>query len=234
MNYFISYYTQSGKTQDRFKNTGPIVDHTFRRDFVGSFLMVSNNNGATFSTPYLTVNQSVSNHCAVRFWYYMYGDNKLMAKVKLNLYHRKINTGKEYLWSSSGNSTFPQQWIREIANGYTDKPFKFVFEAQFGSNGTAQSVAIDDISYSEGCVLSKQKQVKTTTKKEIISTTINPVTTTEQFNESTLGTEASSQETESTDSTNLTNKPTKSLSTKNPIKDNKNIKKPSHSKIYIN
>ena len=70
----------------------------------------------------------------------------------------------------SGNQG--QQWVRAFYNIIGQRPFQFVIEGQVG-NGPQSDIAIDDISFSEGCLNSNQSSLRTTTPS-IVSSNTNP------------------------------------------------------------
>jgi hypothetical protein len=66
--------------------------------------------------------------------------------------------------TKSGN--LGQQWYRAIVPTPEQRPFQFVIEGQVGK-GNQADIAIDDVSFSEGCIKSNQLPFITTTGKPI-------------------------------------------------------------------
>jgi len=178
-----------------------------------------------FYSPPLKMTSKQSS-CAIRFWYYMYGDVNQMANSRLNLYTQDfdLNQEKKLVWSGSMNKDFPQQWIRFVSQSYVGN-FRFIFEGVLGT-GVASSIAIDDISYSEGCslgssILPTRPTHSTTT---ITTTRTHSSTKNTQSTQLTFGTDTTA-DTDLTVSTTIKVDPTKSLLDKNGQRD-----KPSHGK----
>jgi hypothetical protein len=84
----------------------------------------------------------------------MFGDNLQMDS--LNVYLRYVDpsiTTKTLLFIKSRNSG--QQWLRAIVPITEQRPFQFVIEGQV-EKGNEADIAIDDVSFSEGCIKSNQ------------------------------------------------------------------------------
>jgi hypothetical protein len=172
-------YVKSGANTNQNRGTGPITDHTFRRMNVGSFLSLSGlpqdyGKKSRLITP--MVKSNVGQTCALRFFYYMFGDNLQMGSLTVYLrYADPSITTKTVLFTKSGNSG--QQWLRAIVPTPEQRPFQFVIEGQVGK-GNEADIAIDDVSFSEGCIKSNQLAITITTGKPITSPkTDSPVVT---------------------------------------------------------
>jgi hypothetical protein len=185
------------------RNTGPVTDHTFRRLNSGSFLAVRGN-AATFGKTMRVLTHMVTTvsgkTCALRFFYYMYGN----SMGTLSAYARYANRNtSSVLFTKSGN--FGQLWNRAIVviNDSVKRSFQFVIEAQM-TNSSLADIAIDDLSFSEGCVISNETPLTTTTTaKTTTSTAKTSITTTSGTNTNTANT--NSQSTKPTIRTNLVN-----------------------------
>jgi hypothetical protein len=107
------------------------------------------------------VQSSARNFCALRFFYYMFGNNSQMGSI--NVYSKFANEPlgpTNVLFSKSGD--LGQQWLRAVLPVKDLRPFQFVIEGQVGI-GNQADLAIDDVSFSEGCV-----------KVDAINSTIQP------------------------------------------------------------
>jgi len=83
--------------------------------------------------------------CALRFHFYMYG----AQSGKLNVYAQYSSSLSNALYTAIGDHG--QQWIRALVPvPQQNIPFKFVIEYVIG-NGLLSDIAIDDISFSDGC-----------------------------------------------------------------------------------
>jgi hypothetical protein len=156
------FYVQSGANLNRM--TGPVTDHTFRRMNLGYFLALNGSaqdygKKSRIITPW--VQSSARNFCALRFFYYMFGNNSQMGSI--NVYSKFANEPlgpTNVLFSKSGD--LGQQWLRAVLPVKDLRPFQFVIEGQVGI-GNQADLAIDDVSFSEGCV-----------KVDAINSTIQP------------------------------------------------------------
>ena len=88
-----------------------------------------------------------------------------------------------------------QQWLRAVLTNRDQRPFQFVIEAQLGS-GPLSDIAIDDISFSDGC---RNYNVATPTT----SPTRLPVTTTKGSHVTGPGGKTNTPTVKPTDSNNL-------------------------------
>lgn len=85
--------------------------------------------------------------CALRFFYYMFGSQI----GSLSVYVRYVDTTitpKTTALVIKGDQG--QQWLRAVLTNSDQRPFQFVIEGQLGS-GPLSDIAIDDISFSDGC-----------------------------------------------------------------------------------
>jgi hypothetical protein len=145
------FYVQSGA--NFYRMTGPVTDHTFRRMNVGTFLALNGSaqdygKKSRIITP--RVQSSNGKFCALRFFYYMFGNNSQMGSI--NVYSRFANEPlgpTNVLFSKSGD--LGQQWLKAVVPVKDLRPFQFVIEGQVG-RGNQADLAIDDVSFSEGCV----------------------------------------------------------------------------------
>jgi hypothetical protein len=95
----------------------------------------------------------------------MFGDNLQMGSLNVYLrYAEPSITTKTLLFTKSGNSG--QQWLRAIVPTSEQRPFQFIIEGQVGK-GNEADIAIDDVSFSEGCIKSNQLPLTITTGKPI-------------------------------------------------------------------
>jgi hypothetical protein len=144
------FYVQSGANLNRM--TGPVTDHTFRRMNRGTFLALNGSaqdygKKSRIITPW--VQSSGGRFCALRFFYYMFGNDSQMGSI--NVYSRFANEPlgpSNMLFSKSGYQG--QQWLEAVVPVKDPRPFQFVIEGQVG-RGNLADLAIDDVSFSEGC-----------------------------------------------------------------------------------
>jgi len=114
--------------------------------------------------------------CALRFYYYMFGNSSQMGSI--NVYTRYADPSIQstgILLTKSGN--LGQQWNRAVIPVNDQRDFQFLIEGQVGK-GNQADIAIDDISFSEGCIKSTKIPFTTTNGKLLNTTTGKPLTTT--------------------------------------------------------
>jgi hypothetical protein len=100
----------------------------------------------------------------------MFGDNLQMGSLTVYLRYADLSIKtKTVLLTKSGN--LGQQWLRAIVPTPEQRPFQFVIEGQVGK-GNQADIAIDDVSFSEGCIKSNQLPF---TGEPIISSTKKPI-----------------------------------------------------------
>ena len=97
--------------------------------------------------------------CALRFFYYMFGANMGSLTISVRYADPTIKS-KAQPKVITGNQG--QQWVRAMYPYNDQKPFQFIIEGQVG-NGPLSDIAIDDISFSEGCVVSNAKPILVST-----------------------------------------------------------------------
>src|SRR5437868_296570 len=90
--------------------------------------------------------------CALRMFYYMFGANVGSLSIYIR-YADPLDHPNTSPLVISGNQG--QQWLRAYHTIRDQRPFQFVIEGQVG-NGPQSDIAIDDISFSEGCLNSNQ------------------------------------------------------------------------------
>jgi hypothetical protein len=150
--------------------TGPLVDHTYRQNGKGTYLVLKSSatdfgKRARIITPWV---KSINDRfCALRFYYYMFGKPAEMGSLTVYARFSNQSTDTLNLFSTSGNSG--QQWLRSITPVSDLRPFQFVIEGHVGK-GNEGDVAIDDVSFSEGCVRTNPIPVQTlpTTKGPVV------------------------------------------------------------------
>ena len=103
--------------------------------------------------------------CALRFFYYMFGANvgSLTISVRYADQSIKSKTKPQVITGNQG-----QQWVRAIYPYSDQKAFQFIIEGQLG-NGPQSDIAIDDLSFSEGCASSNQKPIRVSTTTHLSS-----------------------------------------------------------------
>ncbi|KAK7479762.1 hypothetical protein BaRGS_00028942, partial [Batillaria attramentaria] len=84
--------------------------------------------------------------CSVRFFYYIYGN----SNHQLNIKYRTHSSGPAdmQLWTDAGSRG--AVWQRADVPVSVSQPFQLIFEGVFA--GSMYGIAIDDISYTPGCV----------------------------------------------------------------------------------
>ena len=106
----------------------------------------------------------------------MYGNAAQMGSI--SVYPRYANPAiKPNAISLTITGNKGQQWIRAVVPITDVRPFQFVIEGKVGS-GDLADIAIDDVSFSEGCIRDATKPFTTTTSKPINTSkpgTVGPV-----------------------------------------------------------
>ncbi|XP_045625135.2 MAM and LDL-receptor class A domain-containing protein 2 [Procambarus clarkii] len=152
--------------------TGPPVDHTTRLAN-GHYLYITRFPGKVHEKDIITkrswlLSPVLQTHsetkCVLRFHYYMYGKNiqELNVYLRWNLYGIKT-----LVFSRNGEQG--QFWERGIATSPSTQSFQFIIEGITGSSDYTD-IAIDDLSFSEGCIIVNDTLPVGTTP----SPTINP------------------------------------------------------------
>ena len=127
-----------------------------------------------FITQMLTAANGQS--CALRLFYYMFGANVGSLIISVRYADPSIKSTALSL-VISGNQG--EQWVRAIYPYSDQRPFQFIIEGQVG-NGPQNDIAIDEISFSEGCVSSNQKPIiRSTTSHTYSPSDTSSVTPTE-------------------------------------------------------
>lgn len=98
--------------------------------------------------------------CALRLFYYMFGNSSQMGS--LSIYVRYANRSIAPAQSFKVNGNLGQKWLRAIVNNSDSRAFQFVIDGQVGF-GLNSDIAVDDISFSAGCIASNIKPFNTTT-----------------------------------------------------------------------
>ena len=96
----------------------------------------------------------------------MYGNDTQMGSI--SVYPRYANTSvisSSPVLTISGNKG--QQWLRAVYSITDVKPFQFVIEGKIGS-GEDSEIAIDDVSFSEGCIGDNTMPFTTNTKNPVL------------------------------------------------------------------
>ena len=123
-----------------------------------------------FVTPMMMATPLQTGPCALRFYYYMFGANVGSLTIS-------VRYANQYIQSTAQpqviNGNQGQQWLRAIYSYSDHRPFQFIIEGQVG-NGPQSDIAIDDISFSEGCLPSTQKPIITSTTSHTINPSDNP------------------------------------------------------------
>ena len=106
---------------------------------------------AKFVTQVIT--SKVGQTCALRFFYYMFGSQigSLSVYIRLTDPNSKSTVTPLVIRGNQG-----QQWLRSKYQVNDQRPFQFIIEGQIGS-GPLSEIAIDDVSFSEGCLPSNAK-----------------------------------------------------------------------------
>ena len=162
------------------RKSGPANDHTFRLMGKGVYLVL-NGSVEDQGTKSLLITywmQSSGEKCAIRLFYYMYGSDTQMGSLRIYGRTDSQTITKPPPILMRGN--LGQQWFRAILAINSSEPFQFVIEGQMGA-GNEADIAIDDISFSSGCIRAQS----------ITSTTLNTSISSKQS--TTLSTTSMSQ-----------------------------------------
>ncbi|CAF4185562.1 unnamed protein product, partial [Rotaria sp. Silwood2] len=157
-------------------NTGPKRDHTLGLSsghyiFIDSFYPAVKDDRARIASP---VMNSTGFSCSFRFYWHMYGKNI----GALNVYTRTTYGGRmNKIWSK--DYEVGDYWTRADLSLYISEPFQVVLEAIVG-NGYAGDIAVDDTSFTSGCILANVNLVTVTTPKPT-TTSVNPCAASNQF-----------------------------------------------------
>ena len=173
-------------------NTGPLMDHTFRIMKQGYFLYLTGlNNDYGKKTRFYTqfVKAMSGQSCTLRVFYYMFGADVGSLSIYVQYFNPSIKSIVDPLVISGDKG---QQWIRAILTNTDVRLFRFVIEGQLGI-GPQSDIAIDDISFSEGCDPSDQQmptQMPTTIHSrttDVSTVTVNSSHTSVTPTKSSLG-----------------------------------------------
>ncbi|XP_077978883.1 MAM and LDL-receptor class A domain-containing protein 2-like [Glandiceps talaboti] len=141
-----------GDTQTR--GTGPSGDHTTRSDKGGYLYIEGNYPQYPWFTARIasTTISKTSQNCRISFWYHMYGTYIGTLAVYVRTSYDDPVSGLELM--QNGNMTgdsgdFWWQYDEPITSG--GKDFKIVIEGMVGRNYLGD-IAIDDVTFSEGCI----------------------------------------------------------------------------------
>ncbi|KYO46770.1 hypothetical protein Y1Q_0014382 [Alligator mississippiensis] len=123
----------------------PLSDHSGNN--TGYFLSLS----STVSSSPATLKSRVflptdTNHvCQIKFYYWIgHISGKLMVELQ------KHGDGSyENIWQESGRQQ--NQWRTNIITINSTDKFKVIIQGIFETQGQAETIAVDDISFSEGC-----------------------------------------------------------------------------------
>jgi hypothetical protein len=124
----------------------------------GTFLVlkggnVKNNYGKKTKFVTHVVTSTPGQTCAMRFFYYMFGSQigSLSVTIRYTDLNIKSTVNPLVITGNKG-----QQWLRSIYQVNDQRPFQFIIEGQVG-NGPLSDIAIDDVSFSQGCLPSNAK-----------------------------------------------------------------------------
>nr|XP_042908894.1 MAM and LDL-receptor class A domain-containing protein 2 [Parasteatoda tepidariorum] len=131
------------------RNSGPLVDHTKSLNGIGKHLVLRRSefeikyNSSFYESPnYISHLQN----CSLRFYYYMHGSDTSFIKVHYEVEENGWNWKEKFREFGS----LGQMWNRAIVVVEDKEAFHFIIEGNPGNNKD-DSVAIDDITLSDGC-----------------------------------------------------------------------------------
>ena len=134
-------------------NTGPSLDHTYGNSS-GHYLYIETSSPrrlgdkARIKSPVLQPT-TANARCQMRFYYHAHG-----ADVNgLSVYVETFEKGP-LIQLLNKNGSQPDSWVRAVIDLTSSKPFRVVIEAVRGKSYRGD-IAIDDISFTPGCVLSQ-------------------------------------------------------------------------------
>ncbi|UJR31098.1 hypothetical protein I4U23_018606, partial [Adineta vaga] len=165
-----------GQGETESYKTGPKRDHTLGLPsghfiFLEASYPANEGERARVASPVIN---STGFSCEFRFYWHMYGEHI----GALNVYTRSTYGGEmSKIWSKKGE--VGDYWTRTDLPVILGKPFQIVLEAIVG-DGYAGDIAIDDTSFTSGCVLANVDLVTVTTPIPS-TTTPNPCAATGEF-----------------------------------------------------
>ncbi|XP_006813258.1 MAM and LDL-receptor class A domain-containing protein 1-like, partial [Saccoglossus kowalevskii] len=126
--------------------TGPSVDNTYANE-TGYYVYIETSYPRNEDEIARLISPIISQDsgCSMTFYYHMYGTDINTLKVFTKEYG---SMAVEQVWDQPGAQG--NVWLETTVNFYNMQPFQVLIEASCG-DGVYGDIAIDDISFSEGC-----------------------------------------------------------------------------------
>jgi hypothetical protein len=157
-----NWYIEASDPKNIDHDSGPVTDHTNRCIDLGSFYTLKGvaadvGKHIRYVSPVVKTVSS-GQACALRFFYYMYGQQLGGLQVYARFIDAGVSKDGDVLLKSATDNV-GQKWNRAVVGVSDSRSFQFVINAQIGLS----DIAIDEISYSDGCMHSSELPSTTTT-----------------------------------------------------------------------